>query len=107
MADAAWSDAEKLIQDDAVPNPVQLFWGETLRLGAPFLKVELLRDNPLGANLRTIFQHLKSARWFDTSLILGHIARVAGAERFGLLAAAMGETQTSLAISSKSERLPV
>jgi lipopolysaccharide biosynthesis protein len=78
----AWTDAKNLIQDDTAPNPVQLFWGETLRLGAPFLKVELLRDNPLGANLRAVFQHLRSERWLDTSLILGHLGRVTSPQRF-------------------------
>ena len=76
---ARWEDTRKLIEEDPSPNPMQLFWGETLRQGAPFLKVELFRDNPLGANLGAVLRQLKADKWFDTALILAHVERIGGA----------------------------
>ena len=43
--------ARQHILAENYPNPVQLYAVESLRRGLPFVKVELVRDNPLNANL--------------------------------------------------------
>jgi hypothetical protein len=40
----------------------------TLMLGMPFVKLELLRDNPRGIDLRPIYEAIKKAG-YDLSLI--------------------------------------
>lgn len=63
------------ILDEQFPNPVQLYWGESLRQGMPFLKVELLRDNLLNANIANIYTKLTQDKWYDLSLISRHLER--------------------------------
>lgn len=67
---------------DQTPNPVQLFWGHCFRAGSPFLKVELLRSNPLGANVSEIFALLKRNRWYDYRMIVRHLERILPADEF-------------------------
>jgi lipopolysaccharide biosynthesis protein len=66
------------LTDEHFPNPAQLYWAETLRRGSPFIKVELLRDNPLSANLAGLYHYLKRERWYDVSLIANHLMRTVG-----------------------------
>jgi rhamnosyltransferase len=65
------------IMSDPCPNPSMLYWNEALRRGSPFVKVELLRDNPLGANLINVRQQLSKDNWYDVGLIDRHLERVA------------------------------
>ncbi len=63
-------------------NPLQLFWSESMRHGLPFVKIELIRDNPLRANLINLYQALRGAKWYDVTLISRHIARIIPRGRF-------------------------
>jgi lipopolysaccharide biosynthesis protein len=77
LADAKKADeARRLILSDPCPNPTQLYWGEALRRGYPFVKVEVLRDNPLGANLTALRGKLRADNWYDIGLIDRHLERV-------------------------------
>ncbi|MGH1573413.1 rhamnan synthesis F family protein [Methylobacterium sp. P31] len=70
---------------DNYPNPTQLFWARTLSGGSPFVKVELLRDNPLLANRGAVLKKLRDDGWYDPRLILRHLERVMPSEKFRLL----------------------
>lgn len=52
----------------AHPNPTLCWPMTTLKLGMPFVKLELLRDNPRGIDLRPIHQAIEKAG-YDLSLI--------------------------------------
>lgn len=67
------------------PNPMQLFWGHSLRAGVPFIKIELLRENPLRANLSAIFRYLEQQRWYEHGLIIRHLERIMPASTFASL----------------------
>ena len=73
--------ARRFIEAETYLNPMQLGWAESLRQGSPFVKVELLRDNPLMANVSNCYALLKQQRWYDVTLIQRHLARVALAEQ--------------------------
>jgi lipopolysaccharide biosynthesis protein len=64
-------------------NPTQILWRELLfDFGVPFLKVELLRNNPIGVEDATTI--LQSVRQIDPAicdLISSHLARTAGASK--------------------------
>ncbi|WP_407530190.1 rhamnan synthesis F family protein [Methylobacterium oryzisoli] len=75
--DPRWPNAKAYILTADAPNPVQLYWGEALRLGCPFVKVEILRDNPLAINRKNVIAHLRNSRWFEVGLIERHLERVA------------------------------
>ncbi len=76
--------ASAYIRAEQFLNPVHLGWAEALRLGLPFVKVELLRDNPLHANLQRVHATLKRETRYDLQLIARHLARTAGAGSFPL-----------------------
>lgn len=76
------AQARAYVQQESALNPVQLCWGEALRAGLPFVKVELLRDNPLHANLCTVHATLKAMRWYDLQLIARHLERTVRAGTF-------------------------
>jgi lipopolysaccharide biosynthesis protein len=54
------------------PNPTLMFWRELIAAGFPFLKVQLLRDNPLQLDL-TGWDALVRERGFDPGLIRDHL----------------------------------
>lgn len=60
-------------------NPMQLYWRELLfDAGVPFLKIELLRDNPIGIeDAATILHHVEEIDPEICGLIRGHLARTA------------------------------
>jgi hypothetical protein len=58
-----------------VTNLTHHYWRDTLRRGLPFLKVELLRDNPLGVDLTDWSAALQGGTC-TTPLIEAHLARV-------------------------------
>ena len=66
-----------LVYNSTNPNPNHTFWSETMAKGSPLLKVELLRDNPLGANIGNIKSLLKRQDFYDIRLIQTHLERVA------------------------------
>lgn len=61
---------------EAYPNPVQSFWGESLRRGLPFVKVELLRNNFNSVNLSSLVVAIKRNTNYDVHLIKNHLERV-------------------------------
>ncbi|TXN15047.1 hypothetical protein FV219_03030 [Methylobacterium sp. WL122] len=77
-----WNLSRQIIMNDLSPNPVQLFWGEMLRMGAPFVKAELFKSNPMSVNLKSIFDYINKDNWYNTSLILNHLERIIPTERF-------------------------
>ena len=70
------------IRGEAFPNPMQLYWLEAFRRGLPLLKIELLRDNPLHANLVKVHAALRAANHYDIPLIARHLERTARAGPF-------------------------
>lgn len=78
-------DQNRYILEEQGPNPMQLFWGHTLRAGVPFIKIELLRENPLRANLGAIFRYLEQQRWYEHGLIIRHLERIMPACAFASL----------------------
>jgi len=62
--------------DGRVLNPVHHLWRSTLDGGVPFVKVELLRDNPMNANLRGWQSFLRDRFGYDTEPILRHLRRI-------------------------------
>ena len=76
------NDVRRLIMSDPAPNLSHLYWAEALRRGSPFIKRELLRDNPLGANLKNVRRTLRQRDWYDVGLIDRHLARVAPGSRW-------------------------
>ena len=75
-------DGRKYILNEQSPNPAQFYWGEMFRRGAPLLKIEVFRDNPMGVGLNGIARRLKRDRWYDPGIILRHLQRVVPVERF-------------------------
>jgi hypothetical protein len=62
--------------DGRLLNPVHHLWRSTLDGGVPFVKVELLRDNPLKANLHGWEAFLRDRLGYETEPILRHLRRV-------------------------------
>ena len=63
-------------------NPTMDDWRTVLEHGAPFIKVQLLRDNPLETSLDGWTAEL-SRRGYPVWLVLDHLYRVRGAEAAG------------------------
>jgi rhamnosyltransferase len=59
-----------------VTGPTHAYWRSAIEAGVPFLKVELLRDNPRGLPLRKVFQYLATRTNYDPTLIERHLRRV-------------------------------
>lgn len=93
LDDSVLEGVRDYIFNDKFPNPTQLFWNESLRNGSPFVKVEVMRDNPLKANRRSIIEKLKVDRWYDYRLILRHLERVMSSKNYERL---MSENQQQL-----------
>ncbi|MGV2135280.1 rhamnan synthesis F family protein [Agrobacterium vitis] len=73
---------------DGQQNPLQVGWGEALRLGSPLVKVELLRDNPVGANRKAIINRLRDMNWYDVNLIRNHLSRTVNFNQFEIISQA-------------------
>lgn len=58
-------------------NPSHMFWDQMIREGIPFLKIELLKSNPHGTDLRSVFSLLRKHSSYSLSLIKKHLSRVA------------------------------
>lgn len=58
-----------------VSNPMHLYWRNVIEHGVPFLKVELLRDNPRGLPETQIYDFLEHSD-YSSALIGHHLDRV-------------------------------
>jgi rhamnosyltransferase len=52
------------------------YWRSAIEAGVPFLKVELLRDNPRELPLHRVFQYLAARTNYDLTLIERHLRRI-------------------------------
>jgi lipopolysaccharide biosynthesis protein len=59
-------------------NPMHVLWHPVIEAGVPFVKVELLRDNPYRLPLRPVFDYLHRNTRYPMELISAHLRRVAG-----------------------------
>ena len=59
-------------------NPTHLLWKETMLRGSPFLKIELVRDNPVHADIRFLPTLLKQYSTYNPELIKKHLERIKG-----------------------------
>ena len=59
-------------------NPSHMYWREMLSARVPFVKVELLRDNPFGLDTTRVLGHLEHRTTYPVELIRNHLRRVGG-----------------------------
>jgi len=57
-------------------NPTHLQWKQVLEAGVPMLKVDLLRDNPVGIDARRIDDWLRSHTAYPAEIIRDHLDRM-------------------------------
>ncbi len=58
-------------------NPTHYFYNELIKLGSPFIKVDLFRDNPSQAdNLQQFLECFEPTNNFDKTLIVKHLNRL-------------------------------
>ena len=57
-------------------NPTHLQWKQVLESGVPMLKVDLLRDNPVGIDARRIYDWLASHTAYPSEIIRDHLDRM-------------------------------
>ncbi|SFV59623.1 Alpha-L-Rha alpha-1,2-L-rhamnosyltransferase/alpha-L-Rha alpha-1,3-L-rhamnosyltransferase [hydrothermal vent metagenome] len=58
-------------------NATHYFWRELIIKGnVPFIKIELLRDNPLGVDIKEVERVIGECTEYDTKLILKHLERM-------------------------------
>ena len=57
-------------------NPTHLQWKQVLEAGVPILKVDLLRDNPVGIDARRIYDWLASHTGYPAEIIRNHLDRM-------------------------------
>ena len=57
-------------------NPTHLQWKQVLAAGVPMLKVDLLRDNPVGIDARRIYDWLASHTGYPAEIIRNHLDRM-------------------------------
>lgn len=58
-------------------NSTHYFWKELIIEGnVPFIKIELLRDNPLGVDIKEVEEVIREYTDYDVGLIVGHLERV-------------------------------
>jgi len=73
---AILSGQDKLIRIGKV-NTTHHFWKEILISGkVPFIKIELLRDNPMKMNINNFEHTIGQVSQYDTHLIKNHLARM-------------------------------
>ncbi len=60
-------------------NSTHYFWKELVTQGkVPFIKIELLRDNPLGVDIKEVEKTIEKYTDYDTKLIINHLQRMKG-----------------------------
>ena len=57
-------------------NPTHLQWKHVLESGVPMLKVDLLRDNPVGIDTRRIHDWLAAHTAYPADIIRDHLERM-------------------------------
>jgi lipopolysaccharide biosynthesis protein len=57
-------------------NPSHLHWKQVLECGSPLLKVDLLRDNPVGVDTGRIHDWLTTHTSYPVEIITAHLARM-------------------------------
>lgn len=57
-------------------NPMHTYWHSVLNRGVPFIKVELLRDNPLEIELPRVWRFLKRCKRYDEEMARCHLDRI-------------------------------
>lgn len=57
-------------------NPCHQYWGTLLEAGLPFVKVELMRDNPEKIELARVYKFLERETDYPVRLINDHLARI-------------------------------
>jgi len=57
-------------------NPTHLQWKQVLEAGVPMLKVDLLRDNPVGIDARRIYDWLGDHTAYPADIIRDHLDRM-------------------------------
>ncbi|MFN9148402.1 MAG: rhamnan synthesis F family protein [Hyphomonadaceae bacterium] len=75
--------AEDYVDTPSV-NPTQFYWVQSFKMGSPFVKIELLRDNPPSVPLKSVEILTRSNKRFDLWLIDQHLKRVAPSAKWFL-----------------------
>ena len=57
-------------------NPSHMYWREMLNARVPYVKVELLRDNPFGLDTTRVLEYLEHRTNYPVELIRNHLRRV-------------------------------
>jgi len=57
-------------------NPTHLQWKQVLEAGVPMLKVDLLRDNPVGIDTGRIYDWLRNHTAYPVDIIRNHLERM-------------------------------
>ncbi len=57
-------------------NNTHFFWKKMLEVNIPFLKIELLRDNPCKIDITDIYAQLEMKSNYDVNLIKNHLTRI-------------------------------
>ncbi len=57
-------------------NNTHFYWRDMLKQKVPFLKIELVRDNPYSVDIADLYDMLKEQTNYDVMLIQNHIKRV-------------------------------
>lgn len=65
----------------ATQNPSHMHWRDMLLAWIPYVKVELLRDNPYGLDTRRVLDHLEQRTDYPIELIRNHLRRVVEKKR--------------------------
>lgn len=68
------SNIKRYMRNKAV-NPMHFYWHSVIKGGVPFLKVELLRDNPCKLPAPKIYDYLNQTA-YDRALIDNHLKRI-------------------------------
>lgn len=56
-------------------NPTHVYWHSIINRGAPFIKVEFLRDNPLKLQMSEPYRFLENSD-YDDNMVIRHLKRV-------------------------------
>ena len=62
-------------------NPMNYLWRSTIEAGVPFVKVELLRDNPLTLPLQSVHDYIARRTRYPLELTSAHLRRTANKRR--------------------------
>lgn len=66
----------RFLHEKRVRNPMHIYWCSVLNRGIPFIKVELVRYNPLEIELPRVLRFLKRCKRYDEGMIRRHLDRI-------------------------------